>query len=113
LFPIYWRLIESAPAIEILANRIVWSLVFMVGLLVVQKDLMWWKTIRHNRRLILTYTVAALLLSANWFTYIWAVTNDRIVALAERLFVPERCAVVLLGDLRGRGLDSGVLAALA
>ena len=42
-----------------------------------------------------------------------AVTNARIVGLAECLFVPERCAVVLLGDVRGRGLDSEILAALA
>jgi predicted Zn-dependent peptidase len=39
-----------------------------------------------------------------------AVTNDEIVALATRLFTPETCALVLLGDLRGRGIDSGVFA---
>jgi len=42
-----------------------------------------------------------------------AVTNDRIVALAERLFVPDACALVLLGDLRGHTFDASLFAALA
>lgn len=41
-----------------------------------------------------------------------AVTNDQIVALAERLFVPDGCALVLLGDLRGHAPDASVLGAL-
>lgn len=42
-----------------------------------------------------------------------AVTNDQVVALAARLFVPEACAVVLLGKSQGAPLDAGVLGALA
>ena len=41
-----------------------------------------------------------------------AVTNDEIVALATRLFTPDTCALVLLGDLRGGGIDSGVFEGL-
>lgn len=45
-------------------------------------------------------------------TRIDAVTNDRIVALAERLFVAEGCALVLLGNLRGAAPDASVFGAL-
>jgi predicted Zn-dependent peptidase len=41
-----------------------------------------------------------------------AVTNEEIVALATRLFTPDACALVLLGDLRGREIDSGVFEGL-
>ncbi len=41
-----------------------------------------------------------------------AVTNDDVIALAERLFVPERCGLVLLGNLRRQRVDSGVFGAL-
>jgi predicted Zn-dependent peptidase len=41
-----------------------------------------------------------------------AVTNDEIVALATRLFTPDTCALVLLGDLRGGAIDSGVFEGL-
>jgi predicted Zn-dependent peptidase len=40
------------------------------------------------------------------------VGNDDVVALATRLFVPESCALVLLGDTRGRRVDDGVFAGL-
>ncbi len=42
-----------------------------------------------------------------------AVTNDAIVELATRLFVPEACAIVLLGNTRGRGVDASVFGGLA
>ena len=41
-----------------------------------------------------------------------AVGNDDVVALAQRLFVPERCGLVLLGNLRKQSVDSGVFADL-
>jgi chloramphenicol-sensitive protein RarD len=87
LFPIYWHLLESVPATEILANRIVWSLVFTVVLLVLQKDLFWWKGILRDRRTLLIYTLAAILLSANWFTYIWAVNAGYVVEASLGYFI--------------------------
>ena len=41
-----------------------------------------------------------------------AVTNDQIVALATRLFTPDACALVLLGDMRGHRIDDGILGGL-
>ena len=41
-----------------------------------------------------------------------AVTNDDVVAAAERLFVPQRCALVLLGDVRGHAPQANVFEAL-
>jgi predicted Zn-dependent peptidase len=41
-----------------------------------------------------------------------AVSNDQIVALATRLLIPESCALVLLGDVRGGGIDSEVFGGL-
>ncbi len=87
LFPIYWRLLEQVPAIEILAHRIVWSLAFVAVLLVVQKDLPWIKQVARNRRIMLTYTLAAILLSINWFTYIWAVNAGYVVEASLGYFI--------------------------
>ncbi len=87
LFPIYWRLLEQVPAIEILAHRIVWSLAFVAVLLVLQKDLPWIKQVARNRRTMLTYTLAAILLSINWFTYIWAVNAGYVVEASLGYFI--------------------------
>lgn len=87
LFPIYWRWLESVPAIQILAHRIVWSLVFVVGILLVQKDLAWMKSTVRDRRTLGIYTLAAILLSINWFTYIWAVNAGFVVEASLGYFI--------------------------
>ncbi len=87
LFPIYWRLIEQVPAIEILAHRMVWSLVFVAILLTVQRDWSWLKDVLRDRRTILVYTMAAILLSINWYTYIWAVNAGYVVEASLGYFI--------------------------
>ncbi|HEX9091434.1 MAG TPA: EamA family transporter RarD, partial [Anaerolineales bacterium] len=87
LFPIYWRLLEKDPAIEILAHRMVWSLIFVVILLSVQKEWRWLGPVLRNRRTVLIYTLAAILLSINWFTYIWAVNAGFVVEASLGYFI--------------------------
>jgi chloramphenicol-sensitive protein RarD len=87
LFPIYWKLLEQVPAIEILAHRIVWSLVFVVTILILQKDWQWIRAALHNRRTLVIYTLAAILLSINWFTYIWAVNAGYVVEASLGYFI--------------------------
>jgi chloramphenicol-sensitive protein RarD len=95
LFPIYWRLLETVPAIEILANRMIWSLVFVAILLTLQKDWRWLGDALHKRRVLLTYTVAAILLSVNWFTYIWAVNAGFVVEASLGYFINPLVNVLL------------------
>jgi chloramphenicol-sensitive protein RarD len=117
LFPIYWRLLEQVPAVEILAHRIVWSLAFVALILVLQKDWYWLKEVVHNRRTIMVYTLAAILLSINWFTYIWAVNAGYVVEASLGYFI-NPLVNFLLGviffreKLRGGQLAAVVLAVL-
>jgi chloramphenicol-sensitive protein RarD len=83
ILPLYWKLLESASAYEILAHRIIWSLLFMIILLALfrmggifrdtVKDL-----ISHHLRGALMIA-ASFLITANWCIFIWAVTHDHIV----------------------------------
>lgn len=50
---------------------------------------------------------------AEWATRLEAVTNDEIVSLATRLFTPDSCSLVLLGNITGRGIDPDVFGGLA
>ena len=72
LFPVYWKLLEQIPALDILAHRILWSFVFMCVLLTVLKK---WKTGWRELRLLKSEGMLALfasvLISVNWFVYIW------------------------------------------
>jgi chloramphenicol-sensitive protein RarD len=87
MFPIYWRLLEQDPAIEILAHRMVWSLVFMMGVMIIQGEISWLKKALQNRRLLAIYSMAAILLSLNWYTYIWAVNAGYVVEASLGYFI--------------------------
>jgi chloramphenicol-sensitive protein RarD len=95
LFPIYWRLLERVPALEILAHRMIWSLVFVAVILTVQRDWRWLELVLRNRRTVVTYTVAAVLLSVNWGTYIWAVNAGYVVEASLGYFINPLVNVLL------------------
>jgi chloramphenicol-sensitive protein RarD len=117
LFPIYWRLLEQVPAMQILAHRVVWSLAFVVLILLLQRDWQWVKGTIHNRRTMVVYTVAAILLSINWFTYIWAVNAGFVVEASLGYFINPlvnfMLGVIFFKEkLRGGQLAAVVLAVL-
>jgi chloramphenicol-sensitive protein RarD len=87
LFPIYWKLLLDVPALEILAHRMVWSLAVMLLLLFIGGDRTWLKQALHDRRIMVTYTLAAALLAVNWGTYIWAVNAGYVVESSLGYFI--------------------------
>lgn len=95
LLPIYWKSIQNVPALEILGHRIIWSVVFVGMLLYWQKDRSWIETLRGNRKLMGTLVLTALLLSNNWFFYIWAVNQGFVVETALGYFINPLISVVL------------------
>lgn len=95
LFPLYWKQLQAIPAKEIVAHRIVWSFVFL-GIIISSKRriLEILKTIRKPR-IIAIYTCSALLIFANWLTYIWAVNSGYIVDASLGYFINPLVSVVL------------------
>ncbi len=96
IFPLYWPLLDPAGAVEVLAHRIVWSLV-VVGLLVVVLRLRGRLAlvIRDRRRLGLL-VLAAGVISVNWVTFIWGVTHGHVVETALGYFI-NPLVLVLFG----------------
>jgi len=76
--PLFWPLVKQAGALEILAHRVVWSLVFCVILLITVVPRGWWTRIGHRRSLIMLGGAAAVV-SVNWGVYIWAVNHGHVV----------------------------------
>ncbi|BCL75555.1 membrane protein [Jeongeupia sp. HS-3] len=79
LLPIYLKSLVGIDAGEILLHRMVWSLVFLGLILAWRRQWAWLSNLRHQPRLIAGFMLSALLLSANWFTYIWAVQAGRVI----------------------------------
>jgi chloramphenicol-sensitive protein RarD len=95
LLPIYWKLIQHVAATEILAHRMLWSFVFMLGLMAWGREWRWLKTAVSQPRTLLLFTTSATLLGINWLTYIWGVNNGYIVDTSLGYFINPLVNVLL------------------
>lgn len=102
LLPLYWKVLAHIPSQEILAHRMVWSLGFCGALVAVTGVRKLQGAIRQRLRNLLIYSLTALLLSANWFTYIWATTHGRVLEASLGYFINPLFSVflgvVILGE---------------
>jgi chloramphenicol-sensitive protein RarD len=98
LFPLYWPLLEPAGAVEILAHRIVWSLVTMAVLVVALGRLGAVRRMLGSGRTVRLLTLAACLITVNWVVYIWGVNNGHVVETALGYFI-NPLVTVLMGVL--------------
>ncbi|RMH62593.1 MAG: EamA family transporter RarD [Calditrichaeota bacterium] len=98
LSPLFWKLLVSVPAIEILMHRIVWSFPLLIVLIVLrgQKKDFIQKVRSSGQRW--PYIISAILLAGNWFTYIWAVNHAFIVEASLGYFI-NPLVNVLMGVL--------------
>jgi chloramphenicol-sensitive protein RarD len=94
-FPLYSPLLEPAGAIEILAHRIFWSMLVMVGLVVATRrraTLRATFAVRRTRRLL---AAASVLITVNWGTYIWGVNHHHVVETSLGYFINPLVSVLM------------------
>lgn len=95
LLPIYWKLFGSVPAVEVLSHRMIWSMVFLLVLLALQRRLpelgKLWQVSSSWKLLFAT----AALLTFNWGLYIYGVNTDRVVETSLGYFINPLVSVML------------------
>lgn len=95
LFPLYFKALNHVPAGEVLAHRVLWSVVVLLALVALRgrqrKLFAEFRDWRHLR----FYLITALLISANWLLYIWAVQNGRILEASLGYYINPLVTVVL------------------
>lgn len=79
LLPLYWKVFQAMGAWEILAHRIVWSVVFVAIIIVVTKRIRKLRESVSGAKMVGALIICSLLISANWLLYIWAVNNDQVM----------------------------------
>jgi chloramphenicol-sensitive protein RarD len=94
-FPLYWKLLRPASATEILAHRIVWSLVFVALVLAVARRWAFLAALARRPRTVAGIATAALLISINWGTYIYGVNSDQVVETSLGYFINPLVTVAL------------------
>lgn len=99
ILPIYWKWVEAVPAEEILAHRIVWAFVFMLLILGVSKrfgqflgELV---SLFKRPKLFISLTIASILISGNWFVYIWAVNHNHIIEASLGYYINPLVSILL------------------
>ncbi|MCD4524079.1 EamA family transporter RarD [Nocardioides sp. cx-173] len=119
-FPLYWPLLEPAGAFEILAHRVLWSLVTMGLVVVALRRGSRVRALARDRRVLALLVVSAASVTVNWAMYIWGVNNGRVVEASLGYFinplVTVLMGVLLLGERVRRpqwlALGVGLLAVL-
>jgi chloramphenicol-sensitive protein RarD len=95
LFPIYFHALASVGALEIVLHRSLWSFVFVWAMLVALRRLQWVPGVVKRPRLLGQFVLSALLLSANWLLYVWAVNHGHVVEASLGYFVTPLVNVML------------------
>lgn len=93
--PMYFKLLTSVPALEIVMHRIVWSVLVLCLLLIFRKKFnQVFKAIR-DPKIIATLAISGLLLAMNWLVFIWAVNNDKMLDASLGYFINPLFNVLL------------------
>lgn len=98
LFPLYLREVAAAGALEVVAHRILWSLVFVLALLAWRGQWRWLAALRHRPRVLGLFVLTASLVTANWLIYTWSVQNGHVIDSSLGYFI-NPLVNVLLGVL--------------
>jgi chloramphenicol-sensitive protein RarD len=113
LFPLYFPLLDPAGPVEVLAHRITWSLVFVVGALALTRRAGAIRAITRDRRKALLLAAASVLIATNWGVYIYAVSTDHVIEAALGYFINPLVSVGFGVVIFGERLRRTQLAALA
>lgn len=87
LLPLYWHLLDAASPSEILAHRMAWSLPVAVVILAAMRRWAWIRPLLRQPRRLALVLVCALVISMNWFLYIWAVNSGHVLEASLGYFI--------------------------
>jgi chloramphenicol-sensitive protein RarD len=94
VLPLYIHLLKGIPALEVLAHRVLWSLVLLAGIVLI------WRrgpalVAAARGRTLLGLVASAALIAVNWIVYIWAVQNDHVLEASLGYFINPLLNVAL------------------
>jgi chloramphenicol-sensitive protein RarD len=87
LLTLYWHELEGQSAFEIIGQRIVWSALLLAVLLSITRRWPALRRVARDRHLLGRVALAAVLLTANWTAYVWAVTHHNVIETALGYFI--------------------------
>lgn len=93
--PVYFNMLKAVPPLEVVAHRIIWSVLLLLAMLYFRRRLAALREALTTRAMLLPMVASALLIGANWLIYIWAVTNGYVAAASLGYFLNPLLNVLL------------------
>jgi len=87
LLPAYIKLLGGVSALEIVANRVIWSLGIILAILVWRRQLAGFLAVLSTPRMLAALSLSAVLIAINWLAYIWAVVHGHVLAASLGYFL--------------------------
>ena len=93
-FPLYFALLDAVSPWEVVAHRIIWTLVFLVVIITIAKT---WRSVKRalTPKTLLILLAAAIFISVNWLVYVYAVATNQVVQASLGYFINPLISVAL------------------
>ncbi|MBV5277984.1 MAG: EamA family transporter RarD [Campylobacteraceae bacterium] len=95
LIPIYFKLISTVSPLEVLAHRIIWSVVLLFGIVIFSKQFGAFKLLVKDFHKIKYLILSALLVSTNWLVFIWAVSHNMLTEASLGYYINPLVSIAL------------------
>ncbi len=95
LLPFYWRMLSSVPSLEVIAHRVVWSLVFLATICLANRSLGEILRALRSPASLITLAITGALIASNWLVYVWAVTHGHIIEASLGYFISPLFTIAL------------------
>jgi len=95
LIPIYWKSLGGVGVDEILAHRILWTLIFLFLIILFQRRMSEIRSFFSNKNHIIMLAVTSLLMGTNWFANIWAINNERVLESSMGFYISPMISILL------------------
>jgi len=95
LAPLYFKLLGHVRADEIIAHRVIWSLLFLGLVLALRERSRFWRHIRPRPRVLAALALSSVLIAGNWLTFVYAINTDRVLSTSLGYFINPLVNVLL------------------
>jgi len=95
MFPLVFKTVAHIEAMEVLAHRSIWALVFAVLLMVVMGRREIFERGFYAPRTLAMAGLSGLAVAVNWFTFIWAVSHDQVLQSSLGYYISPLVSVLL------------------
>ncbi|THU05473.1 EamA family transporter RarD [Lampropedia puyangensis] len=95
LMAVYWKWVAWVPSLEMIAHRVIWTLLLIVPLVLGMQQGRALAAVFRKPRLLAVLALTAALVSVNWLGFVWAVSHDQVVQASLGYFINPLFSVLL------------------